>query len=64
MRARYPCIEVHVVGRPAKVRYHDPYKGTSLIRNNTLLGPYNRTKSRAIWWPLGGGAFHVSEVPL
>ena len=27
------------------------YRGTSLIRNNPLLGPYSRTMFRAIWWP-------------
>jgi hypothetical protein len=27
------------------------YKGTSLIRNDPLLGPYRRTMSRAIRWP-------------
>ena len=26
-------------------------RGTWLIRNNPLLGPYSRTMSRAIWWP-------------
>ena len=27
------------------------YRGTSLIRNNPLLGPYIRTMPRALWWP-------------
>ena len=26
-----------------------PYKGTSLIRNTPLLGPYRRTISRVLW---------------
>jgi len=26
-------------------------RDTSLIRNSTLLGPYRRTVSRALWWP-------------
>ena len=26
------------------------YRGTSLIRNHTLLGPYGRTIPRVIWW--------------
>jgi len=26
------------------------YRGTSLIRNNSLLETYSRTMSRAIWW--------------
>jgi len=25
------------------------YRGTSLIKNNPLLGPYSRTMSRATW---------------
>jgi len=27
------------------------YRGTSLIRNRTLLGPYSRTMPMALWWP-------------
>ena len=27
------------------------YRGTSLIRNSAPLGPYSRTKHRALWWP-------------
>ena len=26
------------------------YRGTSLIRNSPLLGPYSSTVSRALWW--------------
>jgi len=26
------------------------YRGTSLIRNTRLLGPYSRTIPRALWW--------------
>jgi hypothetical protein len=26
------------------------YRGTSLIRNTPLLGPYSRTLPRVIWW--------------
>ena len=26
-------------------------RGTSLIRNSALLGPYSRTLHRALWWP-------------
>ena len=39
-----------------------PYRGTSLIRNTPLLGPYSRT--RVLWWSKGGGLFLMSEVPL
>ena len=40
------------------------YRGTSLIRNTPLLGPYSRTKPRVLWWSWGGGLFIMSEVPL
>ena len=42
----------------------EAYRGTSLIRNSPLLGPYSRTVFRALWWPQGGGVFLMSEVPL
>ena len=31
------------------------YRGTSLIRNSPLLGPYSRNIPRVIWWSLGEG---------
>jgi len=37
-------------------------RGISLIRNSAPLGPYRRTMPRALWWPLGGGLFLMSEV--
>ena len=40
------------------------YRGTSLIRKRTLLGPYSRTTPRALWWSWGGWHFRMSEVPL
>ena len=40
------------------------YRGTSLIRNSRRLGPYSRTKPRALWWSQGGSSFLLSEVPL
>ena len=40
------------------------YRGTSLIRNGLPLGPYSRTRPRALWWSQGGGQFLMSEVPL
>ena len=27
-----------------------PYRGTSLIRNSSPLGPYSRLMPRALWW--------------
>jgi hypothetical protein len=42
------------------------YRGTSLIRNNTSLGPYmcSRLTPRALWWSLGEALFLISEVPM
>ena len=40
------------------------YRGTSLIRNTPLLGPYSRTMPRALWRSKGGGLFLMSEVTL
>jgi hypothetical protein len=36
------------------------YKGTSLTRNSTPLGPYSRT-IWALWWPLGGGGYSYEQ---
>ena len=41
-----------------------PYRGTSLIRNCLLVGPYSRTMPRALWWSKGGLQFLMSDVPL
>ena len=27
-----------------------PYRGTSLIKERLLLGPYSRTMPKALWW--------------
>ena len=40
------------------------YRGTSLIRNAPLLGPYRRPLLRVLGGFLGGGRFLMSEVPL
>ena len=32
------------------------YRGTSLIRNTPLLGPYSGPITRVVWWSYGGGA--------
>ena len=40
------------------------YRGASLIRNSPPLGPYSRTKPRALWWSWGGNLFLMSEVSL
>ena len=40
------------------------YRGTSLIRNSLLLGPYSRTVPRALWGSWGGGLCLISEALL
>jgi len=40
------------------------YRGTSLIRNCLLLGPYSRPMPRVLWCSYGGGLFLMSEGPL
>ena len=46
-------------------RHHDiKYsRGTSLIRNSVLLGPYSRPMPRTVWSSRGEGVL-VGEVPL
>ena len=39
------------------------YRGTSRIRNCDRLGPYSRTRPRALWRIYGVRHFVVSEVP-
>ena len=41
-----------------------PYRGTLLIRNRTLLGPYRRPMPRVLGGSWGGGRFIMGEVPL
>ena len=53
-----PLLHVTLTSHPYMCR------GTSLIRNSPLVGPYSRTMSRALWWPWGGGVFLISEVLL
>ena len=33
------------------------YRGTSLIRNRPIPGPYSRPMPRALWWSRGVGGF-------
>jgi hypothetical protein len=40
------------------------YRGTWLITNTFLLGPYRRTTVRVLWWSQRGWLFLTSEVPL
>ena len=40
------------------------YRGTSLIRDTPILGPYCRTIPRFLWWSKGRGLFLMIEVPL
>ena len=40
------------------------YRGTSLIRKGTHLGPYCRPMPRVLGGSWGGGRFRMSEAPL
>jgi len=40
------------------------HRGTLLIRNSALLGPYSRTMHETLRWSWGGELFLMSEVPL
>ena len=57
---RMLCWKVALVVEQLEELAADPraarYRGTSLIRNSALLGPYSRTLHRALWWVLGGGS--------
>ena len=49
--AQYNAIELIVKREQVAVHPHPPRKrGTSLIRNNPLLGPYSRTIPRVLGW--------------
>ena len=42
-----------------------PYRGTSLISDTPLLGPYRRTLPRVLWWSFGGGGIsHERGTPV
>ena len=40
------------------------YRGTSLVRKRSPLGPYCRPMPRDLWWSCGGVLFLMREVPL
>ena len=40
------------------------YRGTLLMRNTPLLGPYSMTMRRVLCWSLEGGGVLLSEIPL
>ena len=55
MRARYPC---HKNGASSKIKMqliNFAYRGTSLLRNRLLVGPYSGPMRRALCWSFGGG---------
>jgi len=52
---------------PRPLEDHAPsldYRGTSLIRNRTPLGPYRRPMPRFLGGSKEGGRFSMGEVPL
>jgi len=62
-RPSFSTCSVHMTSRGSggsarKINSQLPrYRGTSLIRNCLLLGPYSRTMPRAPRWSYGGGSF-------
>ena len=44
----------HLSKQPLSAQPHShhpvPYRGTSLIKNTPLIGPYSRTTPRVLWW--------------
>ena len=42
------CLKALRSGEGGRTNSRDKYRGTSLIRNTPLLGPYIRT--RVVWW--------------
>ena len=58
--------DLRVQGYLAHKRQPPPrtYRGTSIIRKRTPLGPYSRTMPRLLWRSWGGGWFLMSEVFL
>ena len=57
-----PCNAGQGLGVTIAARSIRVYRGTSLIRNTPLLGPYSRNMPRALWKPWEGGLFLMSEV--
>jgi len=45
-----------------RVRTRVVYRGTSLIRNTPLLGPYRSTIPRVLWWSVRGGAYRGTSL--
>ena len=48
-----PCVLLHVyfnITHRTLLDYESPYRGTSLMRKRTPLGPYSRTMPRGLWW--------------
>ena len=60
---RYPVLTTHDVDTD-----HDAIsaldRGTSLMRNRLLLGPYSSPVPRGLGWSWRGARFLVGEVPL
>ena len=50
-RSYHSTLDLRVIKKKTRDESPPTYRGTSLIRNSPLLGPYRRTVSRALWWP-------------
>ena len=54
------CFPSPILSWPSKCAY----RGTSLIRKRTPIGPYHRPMPRVLGGSYGGGRFLVSDVLL
>ena len=59
-----PHTSLHSTKSPPTPRIESTYRGTSLTRKRTPLGPYRRPMPRVIWGSQEGGCFLMGEVPL
>ena len=55
---------MHALRKERRIGYWSPYRGTSLMRKCTSLGPYLRPTPRVLGGFLGGGCFVMGEVAL
>ena len=61
----HACITTYNSGSPnTKTSCPKDYRGTSLVRKRTTLGPYRRPMARVRRGSYGGGRLLMGEVPL
>ena len=62
--SRPHSLEVYSPARTVRPLNLKPYRGTSLTKKRTPLGPYGRPMPRVLVGSWGGGRFLMGEVPL